>query len=361
MRSESPAYLQAVYQAIAEECGATQEEARTLAQCYLNADLTGRDTQGIALFPYIITQIKAGVIRFGQPVTTIKDGPGYALLDGGHGPGQLVTVKAMELAIQKAHDTAVGSVWVVNGNDIGMVSNYSQMALQHDFIGVAMTNTRPRVAPWGGRDPILGINPISFSIPAAKMNPIIFDGASGSLSSGAVVHAAREGLKFSGDYLVDEEGNMTNDPSGLVIDPYERRLSMRGAIAAQGAKGFASLIWVEIMAGLLSGGTLSAHSPLDPSADNPPTVGIFVQAIDVGKMVPIEEFKTHVDEFVQIVKASRVAEGFREILLPGDRALREEKRRRIDGIPVPDHYWERISVLAGELGIDLDALRDVSH
>lgn len=360
MRTESAPYLRTVYETITRNCGASEEEARMFARCYLNADLTGRDTQGIALFPSTIAQIRTGVVRFGRPVTTRAEGPGYAVLDGAHGPGQLVAIRAMELAIQKARETAIGSVWVVNGNDVGMVSNYSQLALQHDFIGLAMNNTRAKVAPWGGRDPILGINPISFAIPTAKERQIVFDGASGSLSSGAVVHAAREGLRFSGEYLVDEDGKMTNDPSALVIDPYERRLSMRGAIAAQGPRGFASSIWVEILAGLLSGGTISAHSPSDPSAEQPPTAGIFVQAIDVGKLIPIDEFKARVDEFVRIVKSSRLAHGFHEILLPGERAQREEERRRADGVPVPEHYWERIAAVALELGVDLDALRNAS-
>jgi LDH2 family malate/lactate/ureidoglycolate dehydrogenase len=357
MKTESANYLQAAYEAIAQKLGATPEEAGIFGQCYIRADVTGRDTQGIAEFPYVVRLIKQGIISFGKPVTTVEEGPGYALLDGHHGPGQVVTAKAMELAIRKARETAIGSVWVKNGNDTGMVSNYSEMALQQDFIGLAMNNTGPLVSAWGGRDPILGTNPISFAIPAGQEQPIVFDGGSGSITAGAVVHAARNGTIFPGDYLVDEAGKMTNNPVGLVRDPYERKLSLRGAIAPQGARGFGLLIWVEIVAGLLSGGTISARSPREPGPQRHPTAGIFVQAIDVGKLVPIDQFKARVDEFIHTVKTSRLAQGFREILLPGERAQREEARRRVEGVPVPDHYWEKFAVLASEVGVDLNSLR----
>jgi L-2-hydroxycarboxylate dehydrogenase (NAD+) len=361
MRTESAAYLQAVYEAISQKAGASEEEARINAQCFVRADLTGRDTQGIAYFPYQIMAARTGAMEFGRPMTTLKEGPGYALLDGGRGPGHVVAIKSMALAIQKARETAVGTVWAVNSYYTGMVSNYSEMALEHDFIGLAMNNSVPYVSPWGGRDPLLGPNPLSFAIPAGRERPIVFDGGGGSVSHGAVVHAAREGVSFPGDYLVKEDGTMTNDPVGLVIDPFDRRSPIRGAIAPLGPKGFASLIWIEIVAGLVSGGTISAHSPLHPSHDKPVTAGIFVQAIDVGKLIPIDEFKAKVDEFIHLLKSSSPAQGFREILLPGERARREEERRLTDGVPVPDHYWEKVAVLAGEMGVDLDALRDVSH
>lgn len=361
MRRESSSFLQALYEAIWSRLGASADEARIFARCFVRADLLGRkDTQGIAYIPNTYRKIRNGGIRLGVPIKIVREGAAFAVVDGGRGPGQLVATKAMEIAIQKAREATVGSVWVRNGNDFTMAANYSEMALEHDYVGMASSNSRAHVAPWGGRDPVFGTNPISFAIPAGVEKPIVFDGGMGSLTYGAVVHAARDGVRLPEKWLVDEAGHLTDDPSRIVVDPYERSSPQRGAIVPLGPKGFGWLLWVEIIAGILSGMLPSIENTRRISAEEPDTRGVYLMAINVGNLVPIDEFKAKVDGLIRSVKASRLAEGFSEILLPGERGMREEERRKREGVPIPDHYWSRVSDIASELGIDLEALRAVS-
>ena len=107
----SAEYLRRVYAAIATALGADEEEAGTFARCFVDTDLRGKDTQGIKWIPGVATWVRRGAARFGAPFTIVQEGPAYALVDGGHGVGQVVATRAMDLAIRKAHfEPAVNAV-----------------------------------------------------------------------------------------------------------------------------------------------------------------------------------------------------------------------------------------------------------
>ena len=357
MRRVSAHYLQAVYEAIWARLGAPPDEARIFAGCFVKADLIGKDTQGIACIPLVYPWVRSGAIRFGVPIKMAKEGPAFAVVDGGYGPGQVVATRAMEIAVQKAREATVGSVWVRNTSDFTMASNYSTIALAHNYVGLAMSNGVPLVAPWGGRDPVFNTNPLSFAIPAGDEKPIVFDGSMSSVSHGAVVYAARDRVRMPGDPLVDEDGNRTDDPIPIIVDSYDRGSEQLGAILPLGPKGFGWLIWVDILAGIMSGMSTAKKVPVDPSASDPWTGGIFLMAINVGNLMALDEFKAKVDDLIRNVKESRLAEGFDEIVLPGERAMQEEQRRLREGVPIRDEDWDKVSDIAAGLGIDLDSLR----
>lgn len=343
----SSKYLQSVYEAIYRKLGASAEEGQILARCFVNTDLRGKDTQGIALLPYHYSLYRSGAIRLGAPLRVIKESAGVAVVDGGQGSGHVVATKAMEIALQKARESIVATVWVCNTNDFGMASNYSMMALEHDCIGLAMsTGSTASVAPWGGRDRIFGTCPVSIAIPAGEEKPIVIDMATSSVSGGKVLVAARDHLRVPGLHLVDASGKFTDDPTPLVVDSRDRALSQAlGAILPLGPKGFGWLLFVDIFAGLISGMT----------REPPSSRGDFLMAIDVGLLMPISEFRTKVDALVRRVKSSRRAEGFDDIVLPGEAAAREAERRQREGVPVREEDWLKVSAIARELGLDLEA------
>ena len=361
MRRESSTYLQAVYQAIWMGLGAPRSEARTFARCFVKADLLGKDTQGMACIPLVYPWVRSGAIRFGRPIKVVREGPSFAVIDGARGPGQVVATRAMEIAIQKARESTIGCAWVYNSNDFTMASNYSIMALEHDYVGLAMSNGVPLVAPWGGRDPVFNTNPLSFAIPAGSERPILFDGSMSSISHGRAVLAARDRVHVPEGSMVDPEGRITDDPLPLIVDPYDRASEQLGAILSLGPKGFGWLILVDVLAGIMSGGSTAKEVPFHPSSQNPWTGGFFLMAINVNNLTPLDEFKAKVDGLIRNVKASRRAEGFEDILLPGERAMSEEESRLREGIPVREEHWDQVVAIAGEVGIDLEALRGHSE
>lgn len=349
-------YLQHVYEALAKKFGATSEEAPIFARCFVTADLQGKETQGMALFPLVYHLLRDGAARFGAPIRIVREGSAYAIVDGGHGLGQIVATQAMEIAIQKAHQSGVGAVWARNTNDIGMVANYSMQALEHDDVGIAMTNGVAFVAPWGGRDQIFSTNPFSVAIPAGEERPILIDTSASGLSHGKVIMAARDHVPLAAPLLVDEAGRFVTDPVPFIVNALDRESPQRGAILPLGHKGFTWVLLVDVLTGIMSGMTASKDVPEHPTKDNPATLGQFLMAINVSALMPIGQFKAKIDDLIRSVKQSQPAEGFTEILLPGERAQREAERRRRDGISVRDEEWGNVVAIAKEHGVDLRAL-----
>ena len=79
--------------------------------------------------------------------------------------------------------------------------------------------------------------------------------------------------------------------------------------------------------------------------------------INIADLMPVDVFKSKVDEWVRTIKNGKLQKGFDEILLPGERAWRERQKRLKDGIPVQPGYWQGIKNMAAEAGVDIEALR----
>ena len=176
-------------------------------------------------------------------------------------------------------------------------------------------------------------------------------------SHGHVVLAARDGRRLAGLSLVEPSGHMTDDPTPIIVDPYDRNSEQLGAILPLGPKGFGWLILVEVLTGLMSGMGAAKHIPFIQTAAEPWSGGIFLMAINIGNLVDLDAFKSRIDGLIRDIKSSRLAAGFEEIVLPGERALAEAERRRRDGIPVRDEDWAYIERVAQETGVDLEAVR----
>lgn len=348
-------YLSDVYQAIARKCGASAEEADAFARHTVTADLNDMQTAGIGAIPLFYRWLQSGGARFGAPIQVVNEGPAFAVVDGGYGLGQVVGTRAMEIAIEKARASVVGAVWIRNVTGFGMVGYYPMLALAHDYAGIAMANTAPLVAPWGGRDQLFGTNPYAIAVPAGQESPIVIDSSASAISHGRVVQAARDKQRLPGKFLVDEQGHFTDDPVPFIVDASDRNSPQRGAILPLGHKGFGWLLFVDIFAGIMSGMTASKDVVSEPTSENPSTSGRFVMAIDVGALMPIAEFKAKVDDLIRSVRASRRAEGFDEIVLPGEREARLARRRRSEGIPVRDDHWNNIVAIARDAGMELEA------
>src|SRR5207245_10884181 len=120
------------------------------------ADLQGVESHGVARLPKYYTDLKNGWTKPTDQSKIIKETKATAMIDGGQSLGQVVGRRGMELAIRKAKETAVGIVSARNSHHYGIAGYYSLMALEHDLIGVIMTNAAPLVVTTFGRTAILG-------------------------------------------------------------------------------------------------------------------------------------------------------------------------------------------------------------
>lgn len=224
-----------------ERLGVPAEDAMVAADVLVSADLRGLDSHGVARLRRYVAGLREGAMKPRPEVKVVCETPVAALLDGGAGLGQVVGVRGMKLAIEKALRLGVGLVAVRNSNHYGIAAYYAMMALEHDLIGFSMTNASPLVVPTFGREAILGTNPISVAVPAGSERPFVLDMATSAVPRGKLEVYARQGRKMPLGWAVDEEGLPTADPLRVLDNVAQRRAAAPrrrggGAGRAQGLR-----------------------------------------------------------------------------------------------------------------------------
>jgi len=330
---------------ILEAVGGSGDEAEIVADSLVKANLRGVDSHGVIRLPVYVNRVKHKTIVPGAPFRVVHETLSTALVDGGSGFGQVVAVKAMKLAVEKARSTGVGAVSVFNTNHFGMAAYYALIALQNEMVSVITSNTSPWVVPWGGRVPMLGTNPMCVAIPSGQDIPIILDMATSATARGKIEKAAKEGKSIPKGWAVDENGQPTTDPI----------VALRGALLPFGGpKGYCLSFIIDVLSGALAGATCGKHVVSLYPEDHRCNIGQFFLAINVNALIPIGEFKAKVDEAVREIKSCPPALGYSEILIPGEIEHRIEQKRLKEGVPLSDEVWRQIEELCEETNIEID-------
>lgn len=155
--------------------GCPPEEAKKGAEVLLSADLRGVDSHGVARLSGYVRLWEAKRVNATPNICIVHETPSTAVVDGDSGLGLVIAPKAMQIAIDKAKNVGTGWVSVKNSNHYGIAGYHAMMALEHDMIGISMTNASPLVAPTFSLERLLGTNPIAVAIPADKQPAFVAD------------------------------------------------------------------------------------------------------------------------------------------------------------------------------------------
>lgn len=312
------------------------DEASIVAEVTLDADLKGFSSHGLGRFPQYVKGLEVGNIKPKAEIIVEKESPATALINGNHGFGHVVTYRAMEMAIKKAKETGIGLVGIHNSNHFGVAGYYSDMAIMEDLIGMVIANTEPAVAPIGGKEPILGTNPLAIGIPSGS-HYVSVDMATSASARGKLLEAKRRGEMIPENVALDADGRPT-------IDPIE---ALKGSILPFGAhKGYALAFMIEIMAGPLVNASYGKAVTGTANPEVECTKGDMVAAIDPSKFVDMDDFKKDVDDFIAEVKATP------NVFIPGDMEVRNVKLHQEEGMQLDENLVIQLREITKDLGID---------
>ena len=141
----------------------------------------------------------------------VKDSVAALVVDGGNSMGQIGATFAMRRAIDRARTTNLAAAAVRGSNHCGAMAFYAMLALTDDMIGIATTHSLPSMAPWGGIEKIMGINPLAVAIPAGDEPPVVLDIAFSASSHGKIRVYHQKGLPIPGNWAFDNLGHPTTD------------------------------------------------------------------------------------------------------------------------------------------------------
>lgn len=322
--------------------GATEREAEIVAGLLVESNLLGHDSHGVIRVAQYVRGVEDGNIKPGAETVIDRETAATAVVNGNWGFGHVTATDAMGIAIEKARSASIGVVTVHNCHHVGRLGAYPPIAAEEGFVGLITNNGHgadKALAPWGGVGRILPANCFAAAFPSDKDWPVAVDLTVAVAAGGKMRVAAARGEKVGMGWVVDKDGRPSDDP--------EEYTSKGGALVPFGGdvghKGSALAVAIDILSGALS--------PAGCTQANPPATGnaLFIQVINVEAFQPLDEFRAEVGRFVDYVKATPTAEGFDEVLLPGERSHRTKKERLADGIPVEDATWNQIEELADRL------------
>jgi L-2-hydroxycarboxylate dehydrogenase (NAD+) len=334
------------------------EDAQVTADVLVAANLRGIDSHGVARTRRYVQGLRDGVMLARPDIQVVRETSVTALIDGGAGLGQVVGVKAMRLAIEKASRGGLGFVAVRNSNHYGIAGYYAMMALEEDLIGISMTNAATLVVPTFGRDAVLGTNPLSIAMPTGKERPFVLDMATSVVTRGKLEEYDRREKPLLQGWATDERGVPTDDAARVLRNMKDRVgggiLPLGGAgEELAGHKGYGLAFLVDILCGVLPGAAYASHVyPKDESGKPlPANIGHFFGALQVDSFRPLEDFKASIDDIIHILKSSDKAEGQERIFIHGEKEFEMADERMREGIPLHPKVVKDLQEIGEEQGV----------
>jgi LDH2 family malate/lactate/ureidoglycolate dehydrogenase/quinol monooxygenase YgiN len=306
--------------AILQAVGVPGDDARLVSESLVTSDMWGHPSHGMLRLPWYVARIRSGVMKPVTAVETVSTFGAVTVLDGHDGVGQVVTERAVTLAGAAARTHGVGVVAVRNSNHFGTAAYWTRILAQQDCVGILTTNGSPAMAPWGGKDKMVGANPWSIAVPSAS-GTVVLDIANTGVARGKVYAARERGEQLPEGWAIDVDGLPTTDPQAAID----------GIILPMaGHKGYAISFMMDVLSGVLTGSSYSTGvvGPFVP--DRRSGCGHLVIAIAIEAVMAPGEFEHRIDDLIHNVKCSAAIPGAGDL---GARRTGEpgSRTRRRDG------------------------------
>jgi L-2-hydroxycarboxylate dehydrogenase (NAD+) len=328
--------------------GMPEADASLAARLLVRTEARGVESHGLRWVPVYCKALREGRINPRPAVSAAADLGAALLVDGDNGLGHVVSSRAMEWCIERASAHGVGLAAVRSSRHNGAASLYALQAAEAGMIGLSLTGGGVRVAPAGGREALLGTNPIAFAAPAGRQPPFVMDMAT-SVVAGAKVQAhAAKGLPIPLGWALDSEGRPTTDARAADVGGV--LLPLGGALELGGHKGYALALMVETLCNVLSGMATGPERTRGGTGTH--GSGHFLMALRIEGFQSPDEFRRRMDENLRILRSSPPVEGVDRLYTPGEIEWRKEQERERTGIPVYGGTVEALHAAAAELGVE---------
>ena len=306
--------------------GMTADNARITAEHLVDAALCGHEFSSlprvIALAEAIRNKPPAGETR------VVRENHCSALIDGGDNVAYVVSLHAIDKAIEIARKNGVAVVCANNTWFSGRLAYYVERAARQGFIALHTTNATARVAPFGGVDRLMGTNPFAIAFPSED-DPLVIDIGTSQTTWGDVELARTKGKPLPEGVAVNPAGYRTTDPDE----------ALEGAILAWGGPRGSGLALAVQLLGILAGSDLVI--------DDVSNYGLFFMVIHPKLFMPSDQFPARVSAFRQVIAANRPVAGGSAVRVPGDRSQQLRRENRIKGmISLDEKVYARLCELA---------------
>jgi LDH2 family malate/lactate/ureidoglycolate dehydrogenase len=336
----TPEALRAWSTAILEQAGAVPEAADAVAECLVDASVRGVDSHGVVLLSYYLPRLRSGAIAGNARPEIVHEEPAVAVVDGHDALGAFVGTFAMDHCCDKAAQAGSAVVVVRNSSHFGAASFFSERAAERGFVGIAMTNTEPGLAPAGALGPVLGTNPVAIAAPGGMGDPVLsLDVATSVVARNRIFIADARGLALEPGWAIGPDGAPTEDAG---------RALAGAMLPIGGHKGFGLAFMIDVLTACLSGAT---SSPWVKGGEfEKERVGHFFLAVRLEAIRDLNEYRACAQELIGAVRGAQRASDIEPFLVPGEREAMVAADRR-SRIPLDEATLSELNSLGREFGI----------
>jgi LDH2 family malate/lactate/ureidoglycolate dehydrogenase len=312
--------------AVYRQAGMPEADARLVADTLVQADLWGHQSHGVMRLGWYRARLTTGVCAPAARPELLVDAGAIAVIDGHDAMGQVATAHAAREVIARAKRHGIGAVALRNSGHFGTAMYYTLMAAREGCVAFLSTNASPAMAPWGGRKKTVGTNPWSWAAPAGRHAPMVLDIANTGVARGKIYLAKQKGLPIPDGWAISAAGLPTNDPQeaidGIILPMAQH-------------KGYAIAVVMDMLSGVLTGSAFGTGVGGPYQTDRRSGAGQLMIALDIAAMQPLAEFGARMERYIEELKSVPLAQGFDEVVYPGEIEARNDLRHRREGLLLP--------------------------
>lgn len=339
--------LQSFTADILQSAGMDTRSAQIAATCFAEADASGVSTHGVARLGAYHAALSRGAINRTPDIRVERDA-GFVRVDGDNGLGPVVATSLTQAAIEAAKETGLCFATARRSNHFGIASHYADMATRERLVALMFSNAAPTVAPHGGREAMLGTNPVALAAPGGRTEPgFSLDMATSVVSRGRLRLMGGDEIKVPSDWAVRSDGH----PAETVGEV------MAGALRPFGeARGSGLALFVDLLAGVMANAKFGADiGTMYRASAEPAGTGHAMILIDAERAIGPSDWADRFDSFARAIRTSQPDLSHETVALPGDRRAGHRARSLREGIELGDAIWRGLQDLSDSTGVPLPA------
>jgi LDH2 family malate/lactate/ureidoglycolate dehydrogenase len=333
---------------LVEAIGTPSDIAVDVAEVLVASDRRGIASHGTARLPNYVALVEAGVLDpAGRPV---RDAGKAALarFDAANGWGHHAGRVAVDWAIEAARTLGTATAIIHNSNHFGIAGWYALRAASRGFIGIALSNTSPLVAPTRSRAPLIGTNPIAIAAPAGRFGTFCLDMATSTVPRGRIEVAARRGESLPIGWAIDAEGRAARTPEAALAGALH---PLGGEEGTAGYKGYGLSLAVDMLTAVLGGATFGPNVIGLFSTAGPSDLGQAYTVIDPAAIDAAGAFEERLEAYCQqLMDAPTVPDAPGRVLIPGEPEAGAERKADERGVVIDPVHARNLADLGERLG-----------
>lgn len=315
-----------------ERAGASRPQAEPAAVALATAEAQGLSSHGLARAPLYCAHLRSGRTDGRAEPRIASEKPAAVLIDAAFGMAFAACALAVKEAIARAQSNGAAFAGVTNSNHFGVAALHLAPVAEAGLVGLAFGNSPAAMAPWGGKRPLFGTNPIAAVFPRRDGAPLMIDLSLSEVARGKLLVAAREKKPIPPTWALDRDGRPTTDPQAGLAG---------SMLPAGGVKGAILALVVELLCVALTGAAFGFEADsFFSETGNRPRVGQAFLVLDPGALAGRETYL----ERLEILIGAMLADG--DVRLPGERRRENEARARQNGVAIEDALYQELRKLA---------------